>query len=255
MKTLYNPFDVVKFADAANIHTTNAHAKDYIGIVKEPADNVSYIVTNLSGWTPNGDVTVVGSLYHLITSKTSALASSVMTKAKNNGTVATEAKPKRKYTRKPGAAKPGPKPKKDKVVKPIAAKSVVKAEPAANKTVLVPTPIGRYGKPLDKDYFTSRSRYCFATGKFKHFKTRQAIDQSISDCAYLYKHMNYNLDFVIVGEKPGPAKLNKLHALGIPVISEEQWLALIGAKGFEFDPVATNDARMGIPAAATYTVE
>lgn len=264
-KTPYNPFDVVKFANNASILTNNAHAKDYIGIVKEAGDLNSYIewydcksksstreVTNLTGWRNNIETVLVGSLYHLITSKTVAttvMAPSVMTKTASNGTVEPEVRVKRKYTRKPGAAKPGPKPKKDKIAKPVAKKEVVEVDSPVTITapVHVPTPLGKYGNPIDRDYFNSRRRYCFATGKFKHFKTRQMIDQSIMDCAHLYKHMNYNLDFVIVGEKPGPAKIEKLRYLGIPTISEEQWLAIIGARGFEFDPTVTNDARKGWP--------
>ena len=74
------------------------------------------------------------------------------------------------------------------------------------------------------------------------------IDKSIVDCgAHLYKRINGNLDFVIVGENPGPEKIKKILYYGIPMISEEQWLALIGARGYEFDPNVTNNARLGIP--------
>ena len=39
-KTLYNQFDVVKFASSASILTTNDHAKDYIGIVKAVCEDI-----------------------------------------------------------------------------------------------------------------------------------------------------------------------------------------------------------------------
>ena len=268
-KTLYNQFDVVKFASSASILTTNDHAKEYIGIVKEAGDMNSYIewydcksktttreVTNLTGWMNNIELTLVGSLFHMLTSKpakTTTLASSVMTKPADNNNIVPEVRVKRKYTRKEGAAKPGPKPKKDKAIaaaKP-AEKKVVDTlieTDTTPKVVKVSTPIGRYKKPITKEQLKSNSNYCFATGKFKHFKTRQIIDQTIVDCGCrLYKHINGNLDFVIVGEDPGPSKMQKILWYGIPMISEEQWLALIGTPGYEFDPNVTNNACLTLP--------
>ena len=264
-KTLYNQFDVVKFANSASILTTNDHAKDYIGIVKEAGDMNSYIewydcksktttreVTNLTGWMNNTELTLVGSLFHMLTSKTTTLASPVMTKPVDNNNIAPEVRVKRKYTRKAGAAKPGPKPKKDKaaaVTKPVAKKVIETPETDSTPAVIkVSTPIGKFSKPISKEQLNTNYNYCFATGKFKHFKTRQSIDKSIVDCGgHLYKRINGNLDFVIVGENPGPSKINKILYYGIPMISEEQWLALIGARGYEFDPNVTNNARLGIP--------
>ena len=264
-KTLYNQFDVVKFASSSSILTTNDHAKDYIGIVKEAGDMNSYIewydcksktatreVTNLTGWMNNIELTLVGSLFHMLTSKTTTLAAPVMTKPVDNNNIAPEVRVKRKYTRKAGAAKPGPKPKKDKaaaVTKPVAKKVIETPETDSTAAVIkVSTPIGKFGKPISKEQLNTNYNYCFATGKFKHFKTRQIIDQTIVDCgARLYKHINGNLDFVIVGEDPGPSKMKKISWYGIPVISEEQWLALIGTPGYEFDPNVTNNACLGLP--------
>lgn len=268
-KTLYNQFDVVKFANSSSILTTNDHAKDYIGIVKEAGDMNSYIewydcksktttreVANLTGWINNIELTLVGSLFHMLTSKpakTTTLASSVMTKPADNNNIVPEVRVKRKYTRKEGAAKPGPKPKKDKAIaaaKP-AEKKVVDTlieTDTTPKVVKVSTPIGRYKKPITKEQLKSSSNYCFATGKFKHFRTRQIMDQTIVDCGCrLYKHINGNLDFVIVGEDPGPSKMQKILWYGIPMISEEQWLALIGTPGYEFDPNVTNNACLTLP--------
>ena len=167
-KTLYNQFDVVKFASSASILTTNDHAKDYIGIVKEAGDMNSYIewydcktktttreVTNLTGWINNIELTLVGSLFHMLTSKTTTLTSSVMTTPADNNNIVPEVRVKRKYTRKEGAAKPGPKPKKDKAIaaaKP-AEKKVVDTlieTDTTPKVVKVSTPIGRYKKPITK---------------------------------------------------------------------------------------------------------
>lgn len=265
-KTLYNQFDVVKFASSSSILTTNDYAKDYIGIVKEAGDMNSYIewydcktktttreVTNLTGWINNIELTLVGSLFHMLTSKTTTLASSVMTKPADNNNIVPEVRVKRKYTRKEGAAKPGPKPKKDKAIaaaKP-AEKKVVDTlieTDTTPKVVKVSTPIGCCNKPITKEQLKTHNNYCFATGKFKHFKTRQIMDQTIVDCGCrLYKNINYNLDFVIVGEDPGPSKMQKILWYGIPMISEEQWLALIGTPGYEFDPDVTNNACLELP--------
>ena len=265
-KTLYNQFDVVKFASTANILTTNDHAKDYIGIVKEAGDMNSYIewydcksktttreVTNLTGWMNNTELTLVGSLFHMLTNKTTTLASPVMTKLADNNNIVPEVRVKRKYTRREGAAKPGPKPKKDKAIaaaKPVEKKVVdtLIETDTAPEVVKVSTPIGRYKKPITKEQLKSNSNYCFATGKFKHFRTRQIMDQTIVDCGCrLYKHIKGNLDFVIVGEDPGPSKMQKILWYGIPMISEEQWLALIGTPGYEFDPNVTNNACLTLP--------
>ena len=268
-KTLYNQFDVVKFANSSSILTTNDHAKEYIGIVKEAGDMNSYIewydcksktatreVTNLTGWMNNIELTLVGSLFHMLTNKpakTTTLASSVMTKPADNNNIVPEVRVKRKYTRKEGSAKPGPKPKKDKAIaaaKPVEKKIVdtLIETDTTPKVVKVSTPIGKFGNPISKKQFNTIRNYCFATGKFKHFKTRQMIDQTIVDCGCrLYKRINYNLDFVIVGENPGPEKIKKILWYGIPIISEEQWLALIGTPGYEFDPNVTNNACLGIP--------
>ena len=253
-KTLYNQFDVVKFASSSSILTTNDHAKEYIGIVKEAGDMNSYIewydcksktatreVTNLTGWMNNIELTLVGSLFHMLTSKpakTTTLASSVMTTPADNNNIVPEVRVKRKYTRKEGSAKPAEKKVVDTLIETDTTPKVVK----------VSTPIGRYKKPITKEQLKSNSNYCFATGKFKHFKTRQIIDQTIVDCGCrLYKHINGNLDFVIVGEDPGPSKMQKILWYGIPMISEEQWLALIGTPGYEFDPNITNNACLGFP--------
>lgn len=256
MKSPFNIFDVVKFASTASINTENQHAKDYVGIVREVADNSCYVewydcksktatreVSQLMGWINNTDISFFGSLYHLLTSKANAVVKMVTPKAKAVTDTTAEPKQKRKYTRKPGAAKPGPKPKKQVIEKPVKEKKMTKAEiretekqaELSKGNMAVPLPLGKYGREITPDWIKQRNRYTFATGKFKHFITRDIIERSINDNCYLYKKMNYNLDFVIVGEKPGPSKIDRLKYLGIPMITEEQWLALIGAPGYAFD--------------------
>lgn len=276
MKTAFNQYDVVKFADGASIHSTNQHAKDYIGIVHEASDKFSYIdwydcksktatreVSNLVGWIDNSELKYFGSLYHLLTDKANVLVNQVKAVAKAKVSVDVEPRVKRKYVRKPGSAKPGPKPKKDNVEKVVkAVKPVKEKKEIVTKTVKqvvkVPVPMGRYSTKMDREWFnTGRNKYCFATGKMKYFKTREMIEDSIcqTNRCYLYKKINYNLDFVIVGEKPGPSKIEKLKYMNKPMISEEQWLAMIGAPGFEFDATKTNDAREEVCSALDIVME
>ena len=277
MKTAFNTLDVVRYNTTALADNTNIHAKEYIGIVREPSDKFSYIewydakskestreITTLHGWVENSQLDRVGSLYHLLATPTNVLMDTVK-KAKTVKEPVVEPvaevqveRTKRKYTRKPGSAKPGPKPKKDKVDKPLAAKpkkvsvedlfkpiseminedvDVQPVEKDKDGNVLVPMPMNKLSKIMDKEWLTHTHipRYVMATGKFKHFKTRDMIERSIQEAGcHPYHNINYNLDCVIVGEKPGPSKIKKFKWMKIAMITEEQWLAMIGAPGFKF---------------------
>jgi len=254
MKTAFNTLDVVKYNATALANNTNVHAKDYIGIVREPSDPFSYIewydakskeatreITSLHGWVENANLDRVGSLYHMLVTPSNVLMNTVKKAKAVKDTVVAEVRVKRKYTRKPGSAKPGPKPKKDKVVKPLAAKpkKVKEVEPVKEevKEIVVPMPMNKYKKIMDKEWLngTYQGRYVIATGKFKHFKTRDMIERSIQDAGCKVHHsLDYNLDFAIVGEKPGPSKISKFKWMNLAMITEEQWLAMIGAPGFKF---------------------
>ena len=280
MKTAFNPLDVVRYNVTALADNTNIHAKEYIGIVREPSDKFSYIewydakskvstreITTLHGWVENSQLDRVGSL----ATPTNVLMDTVK-KAKTVREPAAEPavevqveRTKRKYTRKPGSAKPGPKPKKDKADKPLAAKpkkvsvddlfepisemikeGVEPAKPVMKDeegNILVPMPMNKLSKIMDHSWLTCTSmpRYVMATGKFKHFKTRDMIERSIQEAGcHPYHKLNYNLDVVIVGEKPGPSKIKKLKWMNIAMITEEQWLAMIGAPGFKFSTEVKN---------------
>lgn len=263
MKTNVNfkNFDVVKLTANASTLTTHPNAKDFFGIVREVGSKFSLVewynkknssstaeaTVSTSAWIANDELEVVGSLYHLISAGlTPAAPAAVM--------AATVAKPKRKYTRKEGAAKPGPKPKKEKVVKVKVEKpkKMTKAEKAAaeaaaeaaNGPEIVDFPTDANGnKP---EVFSFRSgNYGFATGKFKYFATREDIEKSVrkSGCTY-YTKIDGALDFIIVGEKPGPAKMQKLDSYFRRKIriTEKQWLALLGSAKFKFTP--EDDARV-----------
>ena len=284
MKTAFNTLDVVRYNTTALADNTNIHAKEYIGIVREPSDKFSYIewydakskestreITTLHGWVENSQLDRVGSLYHLLATPTNVLMDTVK-KAKTVREPVVEVqeeRTKRKYTRKPGSAKPGPKPKKDKVDKPLAAKPkkvsvedlfepisemikegvepVKPVEKDKDGNVLVPMPMNKLNKIMDNNWLTCTSmpRYIMATGKFKHFKTRDMIERSIREAGgHPYHNINYNLDCVIVGEKPGPSKIKKFKWMNIAMITEEQWLAMIGAPGFKFSTEITHATKV-----------
>ena len=257
MKTnvTFKTFDVVKLSANSSILTAHPNAKDFYGIVREIGTTFSLIewynkknsnttveASVSSAWIPNGDIEVVGSLYHLISNGLAPVAP-----AAPAATMAAEvAKPKRKYTRKEGSAKPGPKPKKEKAVKVKVEKpkKMTKAEKAAAEAAaeeaqgpeIVEFPTNGYGsKP---EVFSFRAgNYGMATGKFKYFAKREDIEASIrrSGCTY-HNRIDGALDFIIIGEKPGPAKIQRLDTYykGRLRITEKQWLALLGSSKYKF---------------------
>lgn len=247
MKTPFNNFDIVRFNAAADINTSNQHAKDYIGIVKEASAPNSFVewydcksktstreVTDLTGWIINSALEVVGSLWHVISEKNISIPT-MATSAAATPVVRT----KRKYVRKAGSAKPGPKPKKaPKAAKEIVTE-IVNETPVVSQVIKVPVPLNKYRQPLDRKWFETVNRHCIdviATGKFKHFPTRPYVEKSITDSGFRLTHkIDWGLDFAIVGEKPGPSKIERFKYLGTPMLTEEQYLALIGAPGFEFE--------------------
>ena len=257
MKTNVNfkTFDVVKLSASSDIMTKHPNAKDFYGIVREIGATFSFVewfnrknsnataeaMTDCT-WVPNTDIESVGSLYHLIAAGL-APATPVVAKA------AEVAKPKRKYTRKEGSAKPGPKPKKENITKekkvktPKPSKTVAKsadfiAEEIANASdepKIVPWPTRR-GAPLTGFNFV-RNNYGMATGKFKYFQKRDDIENSINNSCTYYNKIDMCLDFIVVGEKPGPAKIARLNSFypGVIQLTEEQWLALLGSPKFKFE--------------------
>ena len=254
MKTnvTFKTFDVVKLSANSSILTAHPNAKDFYGIVREIGTTFSLIewynkknsnttveASVSSAWIPNGDIEVVGSLYHLISNGLAPVAT-----AAPAATMAVEvAKPKRKYTRKEGSEKPGPKPKKEKAAKVKAEKpkKMTKAEKAAAELAaegpeIVEFPTDGYGNKPEQFRLNS-SNYGMATGKFKYFATREDIERSVreSGCTY-YGKVDSNLDFIIIGEKPGPAKIQRLDSYYRRKIriNEKQWLALLGSSKFKF---------------------
>jgi DNA ligase (NAD+) len=76
-------------------------------------------------------------------------------------------------------------------------------------------PVGIYGKRI------------LATGKLNNF-TRESIIESVEENGGKYMSgIGINLDFLIVGEKAGAAKLKKAKELNIKMINEDEYLKMI----------------------------
>ena len=71
------------------------------------------------------------------------------------------------------------------------------------------------------------SKSFLATGKLNNF-SRESIKESILENGGKYSSgINKSLDYLIVGENAGKAKLDKATALNIKIISEEEYLKMI----------------------------
>ena len=67
------------------------------------------------------------------------------------------------------------------------------------------------------------------TGLFKNFSRQGFVDNIIGNGGiYASGGVNKKLDILVVGKAAGPAKINKAKELGIKMISEEDYLAMIG---------------------------
>jgi len=251
-ENIFKNFDVVKFNSNSAVLTTNPNAKDFYGIVREVGKKNSFIewfnkksktstceALTDSSWIANTDLELVGSLYHMIEK---SLSNSIVAPATATAAAEVEAKPKRKYTRRANAAKPGPKAKKEKVAKAPKAAKVVETKPATPETIYVERPtIGWRHLPLEKpaaDIPSWRRPQVIATGKFENFIKREDIMKSITDAGFQYSTKlggrHCNISFAVVGKNPGPSKLEKFRLNGITVVSEEQWLALVGDPVYKF---------------------
>ena len=67
------------------------------------------------------------------------------------------------------------------------------------------------------------------TGLFKNCSRQGFVDNIIANGGiYASGGVNKKLDILVVGKAAGPAKINKAKELGIKMISEEDYLAMIG---------------------------
>uniref|UniRef100_UPI0025860289 NAD-dependent DNA ligase LigA n=1 Tax=Algoriphagus sp. TaxID=1872435 RepID=UPI0025860289 len=67
-----------------------------------------------------------------------------------------------------------------------------------------------------------------ASGKLQHFKRDEIVDFVQAHGGQYISSVSKNLDFIIEGEEMGPSKKEKAQKLGIPLISEEEFLRMIG---------------------------
>ena len=67
-----------------------------------------------------------------------------------------------------------------------------------------------------------------ASGKFKNFKRDEVISFIESHGGNYVKSVSKSLDFIIEGEEMGPSKKEKAQALGVKLISEEEFLKMVG---------------------------
>jgi len=67
-----------------------------------------------------------------------------------------------------------------------------------------------------------------ASGKFNHFKRDEIIDFIESQGGTYVKSVSKSLDFIVEGEEMGPSKKEKAQKLNIKLVSEEEFLKMVG---------------------------
>lgn len=67
-----------------------------------------------------------------------------------------------------------------------------------------------------------------ASGKLQNFKRDEIVDFVQAHGGQYISSVSKNLDFIIEGEDMGPSKKEKALKLGVPLISEEEFLKLVG---------------------------
>jgi DNA ligase (NAD+) len=72
-----------------------------------------------------------------------------------------------------------------------------------------------------------KGKKILASGKLNHFKRDEIIDFVQSHGGTYVKSVSKNIDFIIEGEDMGPAKKEKAAKLGIPLISEDEFLKIV----------------------------
>jgi DNA ligase (NAD+) len=68
-----------------------------------------------------------------------------------------------------------------------------------------------------------------ASGKLQNFKRDEIVDFVQAHGGQYISSVSKNLDFIIEGEDMGPSKKEKALKLGVPLISEEEFMKLVGA--------------------------
>lgn len=67
-----------------------------------------------------------------------------------------------------------------------------------------------------------------ASGKLQNFKRDEIVDFVQAHGGQYISSVSKNLDFIIEGEEMGPSKKEKALQLGVPLISEEEFLKMVG---------------------------
>jgi len=65
------------------------------------------------------------------------------------------------------------------------------------------------------------------SGTFQNFSRDQIKESIEQNGGKVVSSVSKNTDYLLAGEKPGPSKISKAQSLGIPVISEEDYLKMI----------------------------
>ena len=68
-----------------------------------------------------------------------------------------------------------------------------------------------------------------ASGRLNHFKRDEIVTFVQAHGGQYLSSVSKNLDFIIEGEEMGPSKKEKAQKLGIPLVSEEEFLKLVQA--------------------------
>ncbi len=95
--------------------------------------------------------------------------------------------------------------------------------------------LGVHGLQLESDEQVSalsgdklRGLKILASGKFNYFTRDEIISFIESQGGNYVKSVSKSLDFIIEGEEMGPSKKEKAQALGVKLISEEEFLKMMG---------------------------
>lgn len=67
-----------------------------------------------------------------------------------------------------------------------------------------------------------------ASGKLQNFKRDEIVDFVQAHGGQYISSVSKNLDFIIEGEEMGPSKKEKAQKLGVPLISEEEFMRMVG---------------------------
>ncbi|PSL07983.1 NAD-dependent DNA ligase LigA [Cecembia rubra] len=83
-------------------------------------------------------------------------------------------------------------------------------------------------KPLESE--SLKGMKILASGKLNHFKRDEIIDFIEANGGQYLKAVSKSLDFIIEGEDMGPSKKEKAEKLGVKLISEDEFLQMVGKK-------------------------